>query len=367
MITLKNVKTLNGLIGELTIESSGSQVIDGKKKLLLLPALIDTDAPKEYAEGPNSQSFSNSLLKSGISAIFNPKGSAIQTIKQRTSIINGLRVYEVLSGITSDDFDGIGKVASKTVAIKTTVDLAQTKMESPHHSALDRLFQIAAQQNLVVIITLLQGRGAMEAQRKNALAAVEQTIRLAEKYSGQLCLQHLRATEEVSLVREAKRHGILVSGEVAYPHLFVNDSDVKNIKNDKPGAANEAVPFLPNEKDQKALWEAVNDGTIELIGSGGSLLSPELMLPLLLEAVTQGRMKFETFVAVTRQNTEAIFNLSAVKDVVLVDLEKELPIDAGLGTEKKQGPLALALAAGRKNKMLKGWPVCTIANGVVYE
>lgn len=70
-------------------------------------------------------------------------------------------------------------------------------------------------------------------------------------------------------------------------------------------------------------------------------------------------MKFETLVGVTRQNAEAIFNLTPTKDIVLVDLEKQAPIPAQF--------LGNGFFAAFGTESLKGWPVYTIANGEMYK
>lgn len=346
MLTLKNIKGLDGNVQDYQIESASSQVIDGKGKLLLMPALIDTDVSNNFI----GSSQYNQYLSYGITTLFNPQGSSIDNLRQRIQTVNGLKIYEAISGISSDDFEGIGRIASLTIGIKAPQNLLTASIDSPNYANLDRLFQIAAQQNLVVIVPLMHADGNDDEQRKTALSVIKRTIELTEKYSGQLGLQHLRTEKEISLLRQAKRHGLLVYGETVYAHLILSGDQKFSSTN---------IPFIPNAHDQQALWDAINDGTIELVGSGSQYMPPELMLAALLDSVNQQKVRIETVITSTSQNPDLLFDLKPNKDIVLVDMEKSLQVASAVQVE---GPFA----ALWKDKVLTGWPVYTIADGQVF-
>lgn len=355
MITLKNIKTLSGDLKEHTIESAHSQVIDGQGKLLMLPAFIDVDAPFNHQEWTKQ---ALSFISWGISTIFEAAGEKPEVVKKQQEALQDLfktgktplRLHCFLDGNDPKHFQAIEKTKSYTLGIKTDFNLNKVPIEAPHTTALARLFQIAAQENRIVAIALMQGQGSAEEQKKTALNAVEKCIGLAEKYSTQLCLQHLRTQEEMRLVRGAKKAGILVYAEISYPHLLLTSKD---------SSQTEKTSFLPSPADQEALWEAINDRTIDLIGSGTFLGQPELFVASLVDAAQRNKMHLDNIVSLTRQNVENIFSLRPNKDIVLIDTTLA-------STPSSKSIQQKSLAALLKNRTFEGWPVFTIVNGEIF-
>lgn len=373
MITLKNVKTPSGAVTDFSLDSTSSHTIDAKNQLLMLPAIIDTDANIAAFPGRANVDWSvqaRKILQSGITAVFYGEGlspkSAKGQVKEINTLLdtakNPLQINFFCDGNQPANFNDIGKSKALFKGIKTSMDLAAEIIEPPYSSALARLFQIAAQENLIVIITLLQGKRDPKEQRKTAIAAVELSISLAQKYNAQLCLQHIRTREELELIGEAKKAGILIFTEIAYPHLFMKEDRVLSVANDS------SVPFVPTPIDQEALWQALNDGSIDLIGSGGSRFSPvedpsfsgRLLLPCLLNAYHEKRLSLETLIAVTRVNAEQIFRLPPNQDVVLVDLSVTRPLAV-------PSSLEVAHSSAWEKVTLTGWPSHVITQGVLFS
>ena len=105
-------------------------------------------------------------------------------------------------------------------------------------------------------------------------------------------------------------------------------------------------PPLREAEDQQVLWEALNTGVIDFIGtdhaphtiaeksqpygqSPSGIPSIDLLLPLLLNAVNEGKMTLEKLIEVSRTNIEKIFRLQANDDYVLVDLNLERIVSDG--------------------------------------
>ena len=102
-------------------------------------------------------------------------------------------------------------------------------------------------------------------------------------------------------------------------------------------------PPLSSKEDQEALWQAVVDGTIDMVASdhaphtraekeGEKLIfgvpGLETTLPLLLTAVNDGRLTIERLVELTSTNPRNIFCLPEQKDTfVEVDMEESYMID----------------------------------------
>lgn len=368
MITLKNVKTLSGAVITHTVESQSSEEIECHGKLLMMPTLIDTDAflgpisgtPTEMTAWVNRV---HGYLAAGITTVFDAepqgahyiRGRLQQAMESLNSSNLPSRVFFFCNGDFPEDFDMIGKVKASAAGVKITLDLAKKPIAPPHTSSFERLFQIAAQDNLVVTISLNQGLGSVDEQRKVAYDSIGKAIEAAEKFSTELCLQHVRTKEELQLIRNAKERNILVYTEVAIGHLFVNADNIP-----KDLIVNNANVFLPSRNDQEALWDGIRDDSIELIGSAGLYGDPILMLPLFYKAIQNQKLQMDTLVETTRINPESIFRLPSNSDIVLIDTETEKSIPAPLLAKY---PLLSLLNEGP----MAGWPVHVIAGGQVFS
>lgn len=348
MITLKNVKTASGDVVTHTIESPLTHTIDGMGRLLMLPALIDVDS---HFSSDELVPYSERCIRSGISRLFDSRGKSPKELLAMTTpeLIGPLSLFHYIDGARTDEYDSIGKAKNKCIGIKANIDLTSSPASPQRVSKLDRLFQLAAQENLVVTLSLVQGKGSHKEQKEFAYGSIVQAITLAEKYSNQLCLQHLRTAEEIALVKDAKENGILVYGEIAYPHLFIHEQSIV------ADQATKTQFFLPTAQDQEALWNGINDRTIDMIGSGNLLAPPELFLPLLIHGVKTKRLKLEALSAATRLNAESIFRLPQNKDIILVDMEMSEPFPQALID-------SLHLSEDFAKLQLTGWTKFTIAH-----
>ena len=111
-------------------------------------------------------------------------------------------------------------------------------------------------------------------------AAAEETmiardISLAELTGGRLHVAHLSTIGSVSLVRQAKQRGILVTAEVCPHHLTITDQWAlggKNSTNDIAGplsydTSTKVYPPLRSQNDVEALVDALAEGVIDCIAT----------------------------------------------------------------------------------------------------
>jgi dihydroorotase len=116
----------------------------------------------------------------------------------------------------------------------------------------------------------LAGHGVMHAgARSNMLGLpgipseaetriVERDIRLAAETGGAMHIQHLSAAGSVTLIREAARRGVRVTGELTPHHLALIDTDVTLDQADRF----KMNPPVRAAADRAALIEAIIDGSI---------------------------------------------------------------------------------------------------------
>jgi carbamoyl-phosphate synthase/aspartate carbamoyltransferase/dihydroorotase len=147
------------------------------------------------------------------------------------------------------------------------------------------------------------------------LAAV---ILMAALYDRPVHLAHVSLREEILLIRAAKARGLKVTCEVGPHHLFLSDADIPALG----GGRGEVRPPLATAADRQALWDhldvidcfatdhaphtaAEKDGDNPPPGFPGL----ETALPLLLTAVSEGRLTMDDLVARMVTNPRRIFGL----------------------------------------------------------
>ncbi|ERE67399.1 CAD protein isoform 1 [Cricetulus griseus] len=148
----------------------------------------------------------------------------------------------------------------------------------------------------------------------------------------------------ILLIKTAKAQGLPVTCEVAPHHLFLNREDLERLG---PGKG-EVRPELGSREDMEALWE--NMAVIDCFASDhaphtleekcGPKPPPgfpglETMLPLLLTAVSEGRLSLDDLLQRLHHNPRRIFHLPLQEDTyVEVDLEHEWTIPSHMPFSK---------------------------------
>ncbi|MEW5869644.1 MAG: amidohydrolase family protein [Chloroflexota bacterium] len=148
-----------------------------------------------------------------------------------------------------------------------------------------------------------------------SMAAV---ILMAALYDRPVHLAHVSLREEILLIREAKQKGLKVTCEVTPHHLFLTQDDIPAL-----GAGRSEVrPRLATPADQQALWDNLDvidcfatDHAPHRLEEKDSDNPPpgfpglETALPLLLTAVSEGRLEMDDLVARMVTNPRRIFGL----------------------------------------------------------
>ena len=147
-------------------------------------------------------------------------------------------------------------------------------------------------------------------------------IGLAQSFGRRLHLCHVSRTDEITLIRAAKEAGAKLTCEVTPHHLFLTEDDARRL-----GAYGDMRPPLASQADVDALW--ANLDVVDCIATDhaphtraekeGESAPPgvpglETMLPLLLTAVSEGRLALERVVELTCYAPKRIFGLPAQPD-----------------------------------------------------
>ncbi len=143
-------------------------------------------------------------------------------------------------------------------------------------------------------------------------------ILIAAIYDRPVHIAHVSLREEILLIRAAKERGLKVTCEVTPHHLFLSQEDIPAI-----GVGRSDVrPDLATPRDVQALWDnldvvdciATDHAPHTLVEKDTEKAPPgfpglETALPLLLDAVHQGRLSMDDLIIRMGTNPRRIFNL----------------------------------------------------------
>jgi carbamoyl-phosphate synthase/aspartate carbamoyltransferase/dihydroorotase len=151
-------------------------------------------------------------------------------------------------------------------------------------------------------------------------------IWMAQMFDKPIHIAHISLREEVLLIKEAKAHGIKLTCEVCPHHLFLSKEDMPTLVGAGLASAHigrgEVRPRLATQADVDALWEnldvidcfATDHAPHTLAEKDGENPPPgfpgvETMLPLLLTAVSEGRLTLDDIIQKSVINPRRIFKL----------------------------------------------------------
>ncbi|KAM9797952.1 multifunctional protein CAD [Neosynchiropus ocellatus] len=178
---------------------------------------------------------------------------------------------------------------------------------------------------------------------KQTVAAI---LMVAQLYQRPVHICHVAKKEEILIIRAAKQKGIQVTCEVAPHHLFLCEDHVPQIG----GGRAEVRPMLGTREDMEALWDnldvvdcfATDHAPHSVEEKNGKSPPPgypglETMLPLLLTAVSDGRLTLDDIVKRLHDNPRRIFGLPLQENTyVEVDLEQEWTIPQAMQFTKSK-------------------------------
>ena len=212
--------------------------------------------------------------------------------------------YAQYLGAGPDNLEALGDLAPKTAGLKMYLDqtygplrLDDLTLWMAHFARWPRHLPIVAH------------------AESRTLAAV---ILMAALYDRPVHLAHVSLREEILLIRKARQQGLKVTCEVAPHHLFLTQADIPALGQGR----SEVRPRLATAADRQALWAnlevidcfATDHAPHTLAEKDGETPPPgfpglETALPLLLTAVSEGRLTMDDLLLRMVTNPRRIFNL----------------------------------------------------------
>lgn len=330
-ILIKNGKIV--LLAEDIVDES-SLVIDAHKKYIL-PGIIDAhthmrDPGLSYKE--DFISGSKAACRGGVTTFIDMPNtlpltstSEILEDKRKNSLNRSYVDYGFhFGGVNSDNSLEIAKVKTRVASTKIFLNESTGDMLIEDNKIIENLFNSSK-----LISVHAEG------------IKVKEAIQGAKKFGKPLYLCHLSTANEIEILREAKNNGIKVYGEVTPHHLFLNEKDRDNSKRSK--TLLRMKPELKTELDNEKLWEALNDGTIDTLGTDHAphtledksskvtfgIPGIENSLEMMLKGYADKRITLHRLIQVMCENPAKIFNIKDKgkiaegydADLIILDLD----------------------------------------------
>ncbi|KAF7657383.1 hypothetical protein LDENG_00028210 [Lucifuga dentata] len=310
--------------------------------LVRLPGLIDVHVHLREPGATHKEDFSSgtaAALAGGVTMVCAmPNTNPAITDPSTLALVQKLAKaacrcdYTLYLGAASDNAAILSSIASQAVGLKMYLNDTYSTLKMDNVSLWMEHFEKWPKQMPIVAHA-----------EKQTVAAI---LMVAQLYQRPVHICHLAKKEEILIIRAAKQKGIQVTCEVAPHHLFLCDENVPAIGDGRA----QVRPMLGTREDMEALWEnldiidcfATDHAPHSVEEKNGDHPPPgypglETMLPLLLTAVSDGRLTLDDIIRRLYDNPRKIFNLPAQDNTyVEVDLEQEWVIPQAMQFTKSK-------------------------------
>src|SRR6202453_1257535 len=211
-----------------------------------------------------------------------------------------------------------------------------------------------------------------------AVEAVARAAILAEWTGARIHVLHISSAAELKPLAEAKARGVDITGETCPHYLLLSETDYE-----KFGGIVRVNPPVREAPNRQPLWDALMDGTVDIIATDHAPHAPEektrpdiwtvdcgfpgveTQMPLMLTEVNRGRATLEDYVRWSAENPAKVWGLYPRKgtltvgsdaDIAIVDINREWTIDDAL----IQSRAKISPWQGRKATAL---PIHTLVRG----
>ena len=259
--------------------------------------------------------------------------------------------YKLFFGADKNNFNEIAKVHDQIIGIKVFMGASTGELLMDDISSLHAIYAIARSFDLIIALhaedeliirenTIKHGNEtdfkyhSVIRSVEAAVKAVEVVIELTRIYMVKSYILHLSTKAEIDLVRLAKQEGLPIFAETCPHYLFLDDTMYSKLN-----GLGKMNPPLRNKIEQEFIWQAINDGTIDTIGSDhaphtleekdqplckcpSGVPGIETTLPLMLTAYKNGKIGLDKLIKVLHDNPKHIFKLATKESWVLANIQE---------------------------------------------
>ncbi|MCA9269339.1 MAG: dihydroorotase [Planctomycetales bacterium] len=366
--------------------------------LHLLPGVIDDQVhfrEPGYTHKEDLASASRACAAGGVTTFLempntNPTTTTVDRLAEKLALAatRSLVNYGFYIGATGNNVDQLQAV-SRTPGIKIFIGSSTGDLLVDEQDALERIF---AETTLPICAhcedetTIRRNKAeigdlrdvAQHSRVRDVAAAVTATARaidLARRHRHRFHVLHVSTAAEIPLIADSQ-NGPLITAEVCPHHLFFNVDDYPRL-----GTLVQMNPSLKTKADNEALWQALLDGTVQVVAtdhaphtreeksqpypqSPSGLPAVENSLALMLNQVNAGRCTLEQVVHWMCDAPARVWDIVdkgriAVgydADLVLVDMNRSRVVQ----NEEQYTKCRWSPWHGER---LTGWPVRTWVTG----
>jgi len=345
----QNLLVENGYISYVGEDApQADEVVDLGGKTLI-PAMIDPHVHVRdlgQTEKEDWTSASRAARKGGVAMIFDMPNNKPPTVNlinlnlKREVAKKSLVRYKFNIGITGYNLQSVREILqenpSDVAALKLFLAGSSNNEYVENTDDIKRIFDLSREYDLPVIIhTELQKCIEKYASqvanptifehnfirnRECAVRGTEWVIDLAKETGNAVYIAHTSTAEEIELIRRNKDKARIYC-EITPHHLLLNESVLASA-----GNFAKVNPPIRTEADNRALWQGIADGTVDVIGTDHAphtlaeksrdyALAPsgfpglETALPLLLNEVRKGNLTLNRLVELTSTRAAEIFKI----------------------------------------------------------
>lgn len=176
---------------------------------------------------------------------------------------------------------------------------------------------------------------------------VQTAIEFSRDLGTRLHILHVTSKRSVELIRAAQKEGLPITAETCPHYLFLTNESYKEI-----GPVMKVFPLVKEQQDQDEIWRGIADGTISSVCSDhaphteeeksgnlwtmpAGMCGVETIVPLMLNAVNEGKISMLKFAELLSSNPAKNFDVFPKKgslmvgtdaDITIIDMDEEWTI-----------------------------------------
>ena len=378
------IKKISENIDENKFENSENlKIIDVGKKLIM-PGIIDVHTHMREPGVTYKEDFetgSRACAKAGVTTFYDmpntiPTTTTLENLMEKKKLASEKSIVNFgfhFGGSKNDNIEEIKKVLKnrEVNTVKIFMNVSTGEMLIEDDEILAKVFENSK-------LVLVHAENEM----------IDKAIELNKNYGSGLYVCHIPSAEEMKKVINAKKNSDVntkehpVYAEVTPHHLFLNTEIRESTERNK--MLLRMKPELREKSDNEFLWEAINRGEVDTIGTDHAphLISEKLekitfgmpgvetSLALMINAYNEGKISLEMIQKLMCENPAKIMKIEKrgklqegyFADIIVVDPKKEWIVGVDDTIESKCGWTPY------ENWKLKGKNTMTIVNGkIVYE
>ena len=363
--------------------SENLKIIDVGKKLIM-PGIIDVHTHMREPGVTYKEDFatgSRACAKAGVTTFYDmpntiPTTTTLGNLMEKKKLASEKSIVNFglhFGGSKNDNIEEIKKVLKnrEVNTVKIFMNVSTGEMLIEDDEILAKVFKNSK-------LVLVHAENEM----------IDKAIELNKNYGSGLYVCHIPSAEEMKKVIDAKKNSKVntkehpVYAEVTPHHLFLNTEIRESTERNK--MLLRMKPELREKSDNEFLWEAINRGEVDTIGTDhaphliGEKLEKitfgmpgvETSLALMINAYNEGKISLEMIQKLMCENPAKIMKIEKrgklqegyFADIIVVDLKKEWTVGVDDTIESKCGWTPY------ENWKLKGKNTMTIINGkIVYQ